>query len=115
MAVSLEQTLIFSNLFVGQNVLPTTRLTDSRLPKADSHSQGGSTLSRFKVFITRPIPEEIRVKIAAECDVDMWHTSAILPPIAEKIPPLDGLMTYGHEPVSPEMIATAPNLSLIHI
>ena len=72
-------------------------------------------MSRFKVFITRPIPEEIRAKIAAECDVDMWHTSAILPPIAEKIPPLDGLMTYGHEPVSPEMIASAPNLKAISV
>ena len=45
----------------------------------------------------------------------MWHTSAILPPIAEKIPPLDGLMTYGHEPVSPEMIATSPNLKVISV
>ncbi len=72
-------------------------------------------MSRFKVFITRPIPKEIRAKIEAECDVDMWHTSAILPPIAEKISPLDGLMTYGHEPVSPEMIATAPNLKAISV
>lgn len=72
-------------------------------------------MSRFKVFITRPIPEAIRAKIAETCEVDMWHTSAILPPIAEKIPPLDGLMTYGHEPVSPEMIATAPNLRAISV
>ncbi|MDE0423474.1 MAG: D-glycerate dehydrogenase [Candidatus Poribacteria bacterium] len=72
-------------------------------------------MAQFKVFITRPIPEEIRAKIAAECEVDMWHTSAILPPIAEKIPPLDGLMTYGHEPVSPEMIATSPNLKVISV
>ncbi len=72
-------------------------------------------MSRFKVFITRPIPEEILAKIAAECDVDMWHTSAILPPIAEKIPPLDGLLTYGHEPVSAEMMDTAPNLKSISV
>ncbi len=72
-------------------------------------------MSKFKIFITRPIPEEIVEKLAAECDIDMWHTSAILPPIAAKIPPLDGLMTYGHEPVSPEMIATAPNLKAISV
>lgn len=72
-------------------------------------------MAQLKVFITRPIPEEIRAKIAAECEVDMWHTSAILPPIAEKIPPLDGLMTYGHEPVSPEMIATSPNLKVVSV
>ncbi len=72
-------------------------------------------MSKFKIFITRPIPEEIVEKLAEECDIDMWHTSAILPPIAEKISPLDGLMTYGHEPVSPEMIATAPNLKAISV
>ena len=72
-------------------------------------------MSRFKVFITRPIPEEIRAKIEAECEVDMWHTSAILPPIAERISPLDGLLTYGHELVTPEMIATAPNLKAISV
>lgn len=72
-------------------------------------------MAQLKVFITRPIPEEIRAKIASECEVDMWHTSAILPPIAEKIPPLDGLMTYGHEPVSPEMIATSPNLKVVSV
>ncbi len=72
-------------------------------------------MAHLKVFITRPIPEEIRAKIAAECEADMWHTSAILPPIAEKIPPLDGLMTYGHETVSPEMIATSPNLKVISV
>ena len=72
-------------------------------------------MAQLKVFITRPIPEEIRAKIAAASEVDMWHTSAMLPPIAEKIPPLDGLMTYGHEPVSPEMIATAPNLKVVSV
>ena len=45
----------------------------------------------------------------------MWHTSAILPPIAEKIPPLDGLMTYGHEPVTDEMFDTSPNLKVVSV
>ena len=68
-----------------------------------------------KIFITRPIPEPVLVKIQAECDVDMWHTSAILPPIAEKIPPLDGLMTYGHEPVTDAMFDTSPNLKVVSV
>ncbi len=68
-----------------------------------------------KIFITRPIPEPILAQIQAECDVDMWHTSAILPPIAEKIPPLDGLMTYGHEPVTAEMFDTSPNLKVVSV
>ena len=68
-----------------------------------------------KIFITRPIPEPVLVKIQAECDVDMWHTSAILPPITEKIPPLDGLMTYGHEPVTDAMFDTSPNLKVVSV
>lgn len=68
-----------------------------------------------KIFITRPIPDAILNKIQAECDVDMWHTSAILPPIAEKIPSLDGLMTYGHEPVTAEMFDTSPNLKIVSV
>jgi len=68
-----------------------------------------------KIFITRPIPDPVLVQIQDECDVDMWHTSAILPPIAEKIPPLDGLMTYGHEPVTAEMFDTSPNLKVVSV
>ena len=72
-------------------------------------------MSKPKIFITRPIPEPVLVKIQAVCDVEMWHTSAILPPIAEKIPPLDGLMTYGHEPVTAEMFDTSPNLKVVSV
>ena len=72
-------------------------------------------MSKFKVFITRPIPQQIVAMMEAECEIDMWHTSAILPPIAEKIAPLDGLMTYGHEPVSAEMIASAPDLKAVSV
>jgi len=68
-----------------------------------------------KVFITRPIPEQVLNKLRETCEVDMWHTSAILPPIAEKISALDGLLTYGHELVTSEMIDTAPNLKVISV
>ena len=49
----------------------------------------------------------------AECEVDIWPTSEILPPTAERLPGLDGLVTYSHEPVTAEMIASAPNLKVI--
>ncbi len=68
-----------------------------------------------KVFITRPIPDSVLAQIQDECDAEMWHTSAILPPIAEKIPPLDGLVTYGHEPVTDEMFDTSPNLKVVSV
>lgn len=72
-------------------------------------------MAKPKIFITRPIPDDVLVQIQVECDVDMWHTSAILPPIADKIPPLDGLMTYGHEPVTAEMFDTSPNLKVVSV
>lgn len=72
-------------------------------------------MAKPKIFITRPIPEDVLVQIQSECEVDMWHTSAILPPIADKIPPLDGLMTYGHEPVTAEMFDTSPNLKVVSV
>ncbi len=68
-----------------------------------------------KVFITRPIPDAVVETIKETCEVDMWHTSAILPPIAEKIGALDGLITYGHELVTEEMMDTAPNLKVIAV
>ena len=68
-----------------------------------------------KVFITRPIPEKALEMIEAKCEVDMWYTSAILPPIAEKMSGLDGLVTYSHEPVTAAMIASAPNLKVIAV
>ena len=68
-----------------------------------------------KVFITRPIPAAVQELIRESCEVDMWHTSAILPPIAEKISGVDGLITYGHELVTAEMMDTAPNLKVIAV
>lgn len=66
-----------------------------------------------RVFITRPIPDEIVTRLRATCDVEMWHTSAVSAPTREKIGALDGLMTYGHELITDDMMATAPDLKVI--
>ena len=66
-----------------------------------------------RVFITRPIPDQILSKLEEICDVEMWHTSEIPAPTTEKIHALDGLLTYGHEPITDEMMASAPNLKVI--
>ena len=66
-----------------------------------------------RVFITRPIPDQILSKLEEICDVEMWHTSEIPAPTTEKIHKLDGLLTYGHEPITDEMMASAPNLKVI--
>ena len=70
-------------------------------------------LEKHRVFITRPIPEQILSKLEEFCDVEMWHTSEIPAPTTEKIHELDGLLTYGHEPITGEMMARAPNLKVI--
>ncbi len=65
-----------------------------------------------KVFVTRLIPEQILAMIEAECDVEVWREEEV-PPIAAKISSCDGLLTYGHEPVTGEIMALAPNLKVI--
>ena len=66
-----------------------------------------------KIFISRPIPDTVVNRLSEVCEVDMWPTSQTLPPIGEKIFNLDGLMTYGHEPVTAYMMDSAPNLKVI--
>jgi glyoxylate reductase len=66
-----------------------------------------------RVFISRPIPPEPLALIQAECEVDMWSEVTVAPPIREKIVGKDGLLTYGHELVTGEMMDTAPNLRVI--
>lgn len=65
------------------------------------------------VFISRPIPPEPLALIQAECEVEMWTEVTVPPPIPEKIVGKDGLLTYGHELVTGEMMDTAPNLRVI--
>jgi glyoxylate reductase len=65
------------------------------------------------VFITRPIPDANVAKLRETCDVEMWHTSAVSAPTSEKIGALDGLMTYGHELITDDMMATASDLKVI--
>ena len=35
-----------------------------------------------RVFITRPIPDQILSKLEEICDVEMWHTSEIPAPVS---------------------------------
>ncbi|MEO2006349.1 MAG: D-glycerate dehydrogenase [Candidatus Poribacteria bacterium] len=69
--------------------------------------------NRPRVFITRPIPDANVAKLRETCDVEMWHTSAVSAPTSEKIGALDGLMTYGHELITDDMMATASDLKVI--
>jgi glyoxylate reductase len=68
-----------------------------------------------RVFISRPIPHQALAMIQNECQVDMWSETEAPPPLREKIIGLDGLLTYGHELVTAEMMDTAPNLKVISV
>jgi len=66
-----------------------------------------------RVFITRPIPDDALARLNAALDVDMWPTCETLAPTAERMPDLDGLLTYGHERITEAMMASAPRLRII--
>ncbi len=83
--------------------------------QAFTRDSGETIVAKPKVFITRPIPEAVVEQIREMCEVEMWPTSETRPPIAAKISALDGLVTYGHEPVTAEMMETAPNLKAIAV
>lgn len=45
----------------------------------------------------------------------MWHSSKFPPPISEKIRDVDGILTYGHEAVSREMMLDSKRLKVISV
>jgi len=65
-----------------------------------------------RVFISRPLPDAPMAFIRQHCRVDVW-TGDDAPPLREKIANIDGLVTYGHEPITADMLDTAPNLKVI--
>jgi glyoxylate reductase len=69
----------------------------------------------YNVFISRPIPEKPLSMIQAECVAEVWPDAGLAPPLVEKIVGRDGILTYGHELVTPEMMDTAPNLKVISV
>jgi len=71
------------------------------------------SIMKPRVFITRPIPDSVLSRIEEIASAEMWPTSAEIPPIADRLPALDGLLTYGHERVTDDMMATAPRLKVI--
>ncbi|HLV01598.1 MAG TPA: D-glycerate dehydrogenase [Acidobacteriota bacterium] len=68
-----------------------------------------------RVFVSRPIPETALSILEKECSVEMWHSSTVPPPISEKIRNVDGLLTYGHETVSREMMLESKRLKVISV
>ena len=67
---------------------------------------------RRRVFVTRPIPRQALHMLENSLDVEVW-THQTVPPIGDRITDLDGLLTYGHEPVTGAMMDTAPRLKVI--
>ena len=70
---------------------------------------------KHRVFISRRIPEKALAMLRDDCQIEMWTEAAVAPPVQEKIVGRDGLITYGHELVTGEMMDTAPNLKVISV
>lgn len=70
------------------------------------------TPQKPRVFVSRPIPEQALTMIREKSEVEVW-TEGGTSPIPDKIADLDGLFTYGHEPVTAEMMDKAPRLKVI--
>jgi len=68
-----------------------------------------------RVFISRPIPDEVAERIRRECTVDMWPASDPPPPLSEKIEDVDGVITYGHERLTAEAMDAAPRLRVVSV
>lgn len=67
---------------------------------------------RPRVFIARPLPEQPLTIIQNECEVEIWYEESS-PPFAEKIANIDGLVTYGHEPITADLLDNAHRLKVI--
>jgi glyoxylate reductase len=65
-----------------------------------------------RAFVTRPIPKQALGLLEGSLDVEVW-TQQTGPPIRDRIADLDGLLTYGHEPVTAAMMDGAPRLKVI--
>jgi len=67
---------------------------------------------RPRVFIARPLPEKPLTIIQNECEVEIWYEENS-PPFAEKTADIDGLVTYGHEPITADLLDNARRLKVI--
>jgi len=69
-------------------------------------------MTKYRVFITRPIPEKAVELIRESCQIDMWEGDEP-PPIRERVADIHGLLTYGHEGVTAAIIDAGKELKVI--
>lgn len=53
--------------------------------------------------------------LQGSCSVEVWDREGVAPPLEEKMRDVEGLLTYGHEPVSRQMILSARHLRSISV
>ncbi|MCF2937157.1 D-glycerate dehydrogenase [Paenibacillus alkaliterrae] len=71
---------------------------------------------RPKIYITRKIPETALLKLAENCDVEMWQQESIPVPrdvLEEKVRDADGLYCLLTEAIDSRLLACAPRLRVI--
>lgn len=70
---------------------------------------------KYSVFVSRPIPEKALSLLRPYCDIHMWEDADTPPPLNQLIATVEGLLSYGHERITDELMKTAPNLRIISV
>jgi glyoxylate reductase len=70
---------------------------------------------RYQVFVSRPIPGEALSLLRPECDIDMWPDAAIPPPLKERTIGVEGILSYGHEPINDELMSRSKALRIVSV
>ena len=68
---------------------------------------------KYPVFVSRPIPEKALSLLRPECDIDMWADAGTPPPLRQRIAKVEGLLSYGHEPITDDLLKNATGLRVI--
>jgi len=68
---------------------------------------------KYPVFVSRPIPEKALSLLRPECNIDMWLDAVAPPPLIERISKIEGLLSYGHEHITDELLKNAKTLRVI--
>lgn len=71
-------------------------------------------MSRPKVYIAKPIPQEVEEHISQYCDVEKWDSKEDITreELLEKLKDIEGLLTSGTK-IDEELLEKAPNLKVV--
>jgi gluconate 2-dehydrogenase len=80
----------------------------------ENSTLGGRNMNRPKVFINKPIPQEVENYIATYCDYSKWNLNETISreSLLKKLSDVDGLLTTGGK-IDEELLSHAHNLKVV--